>query len=99
MHRERQLELADSQLARRLVDQLLKRPERTQPAAEHAPPPQQNADGGKRPENENYRVAKEQSPVKPLHQRMRESQHIDDGQLAQRIPADKHHREYQIEMA
>src|SRR5690606_9370720 len=99
VHREGQLVLGDLQLAGDLVDQLLQRAEGAQPAAEHPAAPQQDAGGGKGPDNEDDRIAEEQFPAEFGHQRMDEGQHVDDGQLAQGVPADEHHGEGQVAMA
>ena len=99
VHREGQLVLGNSQLARDLVDQLLQRTEGAQPATENAPAPEQDAGGGKGPDDEDHRIAEEQLPAEFREQRVDEGQHVDDRQLAQRVPADEDHREGQVAVA
>src|SRR5690554_6833967 len=99
VHREGQLVLGISQLARVIVDTLLQRTEGAQPAAEHAPTPEQDAGGGEGPEDEDHRIAEEQFPAELGYQGMHEGQHVDHRQLPQRIPADEHHGEGQVAVA
>src|SRR5690606_31714723 len=93
VHREGQLVLGNSQLARDLVDQLLQRTEGAQPAAEH------DAGGGEGPEDEDHRTAEAQLPAELGYQGMHEDQHVDHRQLPQRIPADEHRGEGQVAVA
>src|SRR5690606_12335112 len=96
MHGEGQLVLGNPDLARQLVEQLLQGAEGAQPAAEHAPAPQQDAGGGEHPEDEDDRVGEEQLPAEVLEHRVDEGQHVDHRQLTQGIPADEHHGEDQV---
>src|SRR5690606_35690813 len=94
-----QFVLRNLDLARQLVEQLLQCSERAQPAAEHAPAPEQDAGGGEHPENENDRVGEEQLPAEVLEQRVDEGQHVDHRQLPQAVPADEQHGEQQVATA
>src|SRR5690606_24997342 len=80
VHREGQLVLGYFQLAGDFVDQLLQRTEGAQPAAEHAPTPEQDAGGGEGPEDEDHRIAEEQFPAELGYQGMHEGQHVDHRQ-------------------
>ncbi len=90
VHQRRYTQLAQAESLGALVDQLLQCAEGTQPAAVHAPAPQQQGDRDEAPENERERLDQEGLPPELAHDGVDESQHVDDGELRERIPSDEH---------
>ena len=75
-----------------LIDQLLQRAEGTEPAAVHAAPPEQQRHGDEAPQQEQHRIDEEGFPAKTAHRGVHEGQHLHDGELREREPADEEHR-------
>ena len=78
MQSERDFDLLDAEPLGEVIGQLLQRAERAQPAAEHAPSPEQHTDGNKAPECEHHWIKQEQLPAKTGQKCVNEGQHVDD---------------------
>ena len=70
-------DLLDAEPPRELVGKFLQRPERAQPAAEHAASPEQHADRDEAPEQEHHRIEQKQLPAKSGQQGVDERQDVE----------------------
>src|SRR5690606_26119503 len=89
------LDLGNAQEAGQLVGQFLQCAERTEPATEGAPVPENQGNGGSNPQNEDQWIHQEVFPAEIGAQGVGERQYIHHGQLGRGVPANPDQGEQQ----